>query len=83
VAGAAWACRTTFFGGAGVKVVAVEAPDAQTVVFRLDQANGRFLKQLANIPCHVVAAHPDSVDAAGKWTTPIGSGPLKLREWRR
>ncbi|MBN8939802.1 MAG: ABC transporter substrate-binding protein [Rhizobiales bacterium] len=83
VQGAAWACRTTFFGGGGVKVVAVEAPDAQTVVFKLDQANALFLKQLANIQCHVVAAHPDSVDATGKWTTPIGSGPLKLREWRR
>ncbi|QCI69076.1 ABC transporter substrate-binding protein [Phreatobacter stygius] len=83
VQGAAWACRTTFDGSSGVKVVAVETPDPRTVVFRLDQANALFIRQLANIQCHVVAAHPGSVDASGKWTTPIGSGPLRLREWRR
>lgn len=78
-----WACRAIFDGRSGARVTAVEAPDPRTVVFRLDRASGVFLKQLANIQCHVVAAHPDSVDAEGKWTTPIGSGPLSLREWRR
>ncbi|AOO81625.1 ABC transporter substrate-binding protein [Bosea vaviloviae] len=79
----AWTCRPVFNGQSGAKVVAVETPDPQTVVFKLDRASAIFLKQLANIQCHVLAMHPDSVDTEGKWSRPIGSGPLKLREWRR
>jgi peptide/nickel transport system substrate-binding protein len=78
-----WQCRTVFDGTNGAKVVSFETPDPQTVIFKLDRPSATFLKQLANIQCHVVVAHPDSVDASGKWTTPIGSGPLRLREWRR
>ena len=56
-----WACRAIFDGRSGARVAAVEAPDPRTVVFRLDRASGVFLKQLANIQCHVVAAHPEVV----------------------
>lgn len=83
VGGKAWACASIFGGRTGAKVLAVETPDPQTVVFRIERASALFLSQLANIQCHVVAAHPDSVDAEGKWSTPIGTGPLKLKEWRR
>lgn len=79
----AWTCRPVFNGQSGAKVVSVETPDPQTIVFNLDRASAIFLKQLANIQCHVLAMHPESVDADGKWIKPIGSGPLKLREWRR
>jgi len=79
----AWTCRPVFNGQSGAKVVSVETPDPQTIVFNLDRASAIFLKQLANIQCHVLAMHPESVDTEGKWTKPIGSGPLKLREWRR
>lgn len=78
-----WGCRVVFDGRSGARVTAVETPDPKTIVFRLDRPSALFLKQLANLQCHIVAAHPDSVDAEGKWTTPIGSGPLRLKEWRR
>jgi peptide/nickel transport system substrate-binding protein len=83
IGGKAWACGSTFGGRTGAKVLAVETPDPQTVVFRLERQSVLFLSQLANIQCHVVAAHPDSVDAEGKWANPIGTGPLRLKEWRR
>ncbi|MBI3709405.1 MAG: ABC transporter substrate-binding protein, partial [Proteobacteria bacterium] len=79
----AWNCRGAFDGSAGAKVLAVEAVDARTVVYRLEAPSALFLKQLANIQCAVLVYHPDSVDAAGKWKMPIGSGPLKLKEWKR
>ncbi|MGO8227319.1 ABC transporter substrate-binding protein, partial [Rhizobium ruizarguesonis] len=61
----AWTCRPVFNGQSGARVVSVETPDPQTVVFKLDRASAIFLKQLANIQCHVLAMHPDSVDAEG------------------
>lgn len=78
-----WLCRRQFDGTAGLKVVSVEAPDARTVVYRLEAPNAIFIKQLANVQCHVVVAHPDSLDGEGKWKTPVGSGPYKLKEWKR
>jgi len=78
-----WNCKRTFDGSSGLKVLAVEAPDPATVVYRLDAPQAIFLKQLANVQCHVLVAHPSSVDADGKWVTPVGSGPYKLKEWKR
>lgn len=71
MAGKAWACASIFGGRTGATVLAVETPDPRTIVFRLERASALFLSQIANIQCHVVAAHPDSVDAEGKWITPI------------
>ncbi|MGE0717646.1 MAG: ABC transporter substrate-binding protein [Alphaproteobacteria bacterium] len=78
-----WPCRGDFNGSQATKVVAVEAPDPATVLYRLEQPAGLFLKQIANVACHAVAAHRDSADAEGKWRTPIGTGPLVFKEWRR
>ena len=78
-----WNCRRSFDGASGLKVTGVEAPDAGTVVFKLEAPSAIFLKQIANVQCHVLVAHPDSVDGEGKWKTPIGSGPYKLKEWKR
>lgn len=81
--GDVWKCKSNFAGGSGVTVTAVEAPDPKTVVYRLAEPNSLFLKQLANVQCQVLVAHPDSVGADGKWATPIGTGPYKLKEWKR
>jgi peptide/nickel transport system substrate-binding protein len=79
----AWTCKRFFDGSAGTKVVGVDTPDARTVVYRLEASSALFLKQLANFQCAVVAAHPDSFDGDGKFKSPIGTGPFKLREWKR
>lgn len=78
----AWPCKVLFDGSAGLKVEAVEAPSPREVVIRIAQASALFLPQLANIQCAVLVFHRDSIDAEGKWKTPIGTGPLKLKEWR-
>lgn len=83
IANKAWPCARFFNGSSGVKVTAVEAPDAQTVIFRLEKAGALFLKQLANFQCAVVAIHPASFDGEGKWKEAIGTGPFKLKEWKR
>ncbi len=79
---AGWLCGRFFNGQAGLKVEAVEAPDATTVVYRLASPSGLFLTQMANVQCGVLVAHPASAAADGSWT-PIGTGPLKLGNWRR
>jgi peptide/nickel transport system substrate-binding protein len=78
-----WNCKRAFDGAGSLKVEEVSAPDPLTVVYRLAAPQAIFLKQLANVQCHVLVAHPDSVGADGKWATPIGSGPYKLKEWKR
>lgn len=83
MAQAGWNCRRTFDGSQGLKVLGVEAPDPRTVVYRIEAPQAIFLKQLANVQCHVLVAHPASVGADGKWQAPIGSGPFKLKEWKR
>lgn len=83
MAQAGWNCRRSFDGSAGLKVLGVEAPDPLTIVYKLEAAQAIFLKQLANVQCHVLVAHPASAGADGKWTSPIGSGVYKLKDWKR
>jgi peptide/nickel transport system substrate-binding protein len=79
-----WRCATDFDGHGSLKVVSVEAPDAQTVVYTLDKANGLFLGTLARTDCGGAGVvHRDSVKADGSWDKPIGTGPFKLGEWKR
>jgi peptide/nickel transport system substrate-binding protein len=80
---AGWGCKRNFDGGAGLKVLSVEAPDPATVVYTLAAPQAIFLKQLANVQCHVLVAHPSSAGPDGKWVTPVGSGPYKMKEWKR
>lgn len=81
--GDVWKCKSNYAGRSGINVTAVEAPDPKTVVYRLEQPNALFLKQLANVQCQVLVAHPDSAGADGKWKEPIGTGPYRLKEWKR
>jgi len=78
-----WRCRTEFDGRDGVKVEDVQAPDASTVVFKLERPNGLFLNGLSRLDCGGTGIlHHDSVGADGKWDRPIGTGPFALKEWR-
>lgn len=77
-----WLCRRLFDDNQGLKVESLEAPAPDTLVYKLARPNALFLKQLANIQCGVLVSHPQSAEAEGKWN-PIGTGPLKLKEWKR
>lgn len=77
-----WRCTASFDGHSGAKIVDIKAPDAQTVVFTLDQPNALFLASMALPECGGSGImHPDSV-VNGEWTTPIGTGPFKLATWK-
>jgi len=83
-ADAAWPCRRIFDGTAGLKVDAVETPDAQTIRFRLAAPNALFLAQLANFQCFASGTvSPDSLNPDGSWNVPIGTGPYTLASWKR
>ena len=63
-----------------VNVEAVEAPDAHTVVFRLKRPQPSLLLMLASGYTPVYAAH---VSPATYRTECVGTGPFKLKEWRK
>jgi peptide/nickel transport system substrate-binding protein len=61
-------------------VEAVEAADAYTVIFRLKRPQPSLLMMLASGYTPVYAAH---VPAASYRTGCMGTGPFKLKEWRK
>src|SRR5262245_55818707 len=58
----------------------VEAPDPNTVVFRMKRAQPSLLLMLASGYTPIYAAH---VPPAQYRTTCVGTGPFKLKEWRK
>lgn len=81
---AAWPCRTNFDGSRQIKVMGVETDGPLRVTFRLAESSPVFLSMMARSDCDSSGiAHPDSVDAEGRWTRAIGTGPFRLEEWRR
>jgi peptide/nickel transport system substrate-binding protein len=58
----------------------IEAPDPHTVVFRLKRPQPSLLLMLASGYSPVYAAH---VPAASYRTTCVGTGPFKVKEWRK
>src|SRR5438093_2581549 len=61
-------------------VEAIEAPDSHTVVFRLKRPQPSFLMLLASGYTPVYAAH---LSPASYRTGCVGTGPFKLKEWRK
>jgi peptide/nickel transport system substrate-binding protein len=79
-----WRCLPEFDGRGITKVLAVEAPDAKTVVFKLERPSALFLATMARSDCGGAGiVHRSSVGADGKWIAPVGTGPFKLGEWKR
>ena len=61
-------------------VEAIEAPDAHTVVFRLKKPQPSILMMLASGYSPVYPAHVPVAEFRNKC---IGTGPFKLKEWRK
>jgi len=61
-------------------VEAIETPDTHTAVFRLKKPQPSLLMMLASGYTPVYAAH---VPPANYRTTCVGTGPFKLKEWRK
>ncbi|OWT73792.1 MULTISPECIES: ABC transporter substrate-binding protein [unclassified Achromobacter] len=79
-----WRCRSEFDGRNGLKVEDVSAPDAQTVVFKLNHKSAVFLDTLARTDCGMTGIlNKDSVKADGSWDKPVGTGPFMFGEWKR
>jgi peptide/nickel transport system substrate-binding protein len=79
-----WRCLPEFDGRGITKVLAVEAPDPKTVVFKLERPSALFLATMARSDCGGAGiVHRSSVGADGKWIAPVGTGPFKLGEWKR
>ena len=78
-----WRCRADLDGGI-TRITAIEAPDPQTVVFRLDKPSALFLSVMARPDCGSGAIwHRDSLNDDGSWRAPVATGPFRLGEWRR
>ena len=79
-----WRCTSEFDGRSGLKVESVEAPDARTVVMKIDKPNALFLDTMARTDsAKTPIIHKDSLKADGSFDKPIGTGPFKLGEWKR
>ncbi len=79
-----WRCLAEHDGRGRAKVEAVDAPDADTVVFRLDRPSALFLANLARTDCGMTGIlHQDSVKPDGSWDKPVGTGPFRFTEWKR
>ncbi len=61
-------------------VEAVDAPDPQTVVFRLKRPQPSFLLMVASGFTPIYAAH---VPVASYRTGCVGTGPFKVKDWRK
>jgi peptide/nickel transport system substrate-binding protein len=61
-------------------VEAIETPDTHTVVFRLKRPQPSILMMLASGYSPVYAAH---IPPAQYRTSCVGTGPFKLKEWRK
>ena len=85
VTGTPWLCQPVFDGSGSLKVNDVSAPDDRTLVFELEAPSPLFLERMADVICHVFGVSPDNVDADGNWIegSAIGTGPFKLKEWKK
>jgi peptide/nickel transport system substrate-binding protein len=79
-----WRCLPEFDGRGMTRILAVEAPDPKTVVFKLERRAGLLLATMARTDCGGSGiVSKSSLGADGKWKEPVGTGPYKLVEWKR
>jgi peptide/nickel transport system substrate-binding protein len=76
-----WRCKSVFEGA--IKVTGVETPDALTVIYRLEAANGSFVYNLARPDCaSTPVIHRASLKPDGSWGAVVGTGPFTFGERR-
>jgi ABC-type transport system substrate-binding protein len=65
------------------RIEGLQATDRYTLVMRLSNPDYTLLERLAGLPMMAVAR--EAVEAAGTdiMSRPVGTGPYRLREWRR
>ncbi len=83
-----WKCTNWFIeseddaSGKSSVITAIDTPDPSTVIFRLAEPSTLFLDRMANVQCISAILHGDSLDAAGNWLQPVGTGPYRLGIWK-
>jgi peptide/nickel transport system substrate-binding protein len=79
---------SSIFGPAGRVIDTIETPSADRVVIKLKQPFGPFLISLgciqgaAIVPAHLFRG-TNVLNNPANTTSPVGTGPFKLAEWRR
>lgn len=79
-----WRCAHELNGEGLTGILDLQAPDASTVVIRLDRRTPLFLATLARPDCGgtpILAR--SSLDARGRWRAPVGTGPFAFARWQR
>ncbi|MGQ3028726.1 MAG: ABC transporter substrate-binding protein, partial [Ferrovibrionaceae bacterium] len=79
-----WRCLPDLDGRGRIKIESVTAPDPQTVVFKVNRPTALLLATMARTDCGGAGiVHRSSVNADGSWREPVGTGPFRLKEWKR
>ncbi len=79
-----WRCLPEFDGKGMTKVLSLEAPNPKTFVMRIERPSGLFLASMARPDCGSGAIlHSSSVGADSQWVGPVGTGPYRIKEWKR
>lgn len=68
-----------FFGG----VTSIEAPDSETVIFRLDKPDATFQANLAMFSMGIGSPTAIKKYGADYFKNPVGTGPYALEKWVR
>ncbi len=79
-----WRCLPDLDGRGRIKIESVTAPDPQTVVFKVNRPTALLLATMARTDCGGSGIlHKESLNADGSWREPVGTGPFRLKEWKR
>ncbi len=76
-------CKNWYDGSEGLKILGISETGPLTVEVVINRPDALFLDRLANFQCLVGIIHPDSIDAGGTWTFPVGTGPYRFTEWKK
>jgi peptide/nickel transport system substrate-binding protein len=74
-----WLCLPQFDGSHGARIVSIEAPSPDVVIFELDRPHPMFLAYMATVTCGgSPILHSSSVNPDGSWRAPVATGPYRI-----